>query len=735
LNSVTRRLLITSCYFSTYAVVINVELRRQDRIGPIDTGEVMAQVLVQIERNNLRSIFTQAPAAIAVVRGPDLRYELSNPLHQLLVGGKTVGKTVRETFPEPHVHSVVALMQQAYRSGEPVVIEELPVTLPATANREARQAFISGVLQPLRDSRGQIDGVMVFTYEVTELVVARTRVEQAEERLRLALDAGNVGSWEFRPSNGALECDATFKALFGFAPEASPGPHEITEAIHPEDRERVRKAVVEALQGARGGEYAIECRTGGTAGRRERWISARGRTFFDEAGRAVRFLGTGIDITRERNALERNKFLARAGTVLASSLDYRPTLAQVARLAVPQMADCCTARLIDEKGEIEFFEVIHVDPAKVPIARALRGRASADRDGLTILARVIQTGKPVFVPEMTDHLLDDPGKSPAGDDAAESHPSGCSAAAPAGDDAGLDEEHRRALRALGLCSVMLVPLLGRERVLGTFGFFYAESGRRYAEEDLASAEELARRAAMAIENSMLYGAAQTAIQRRDDFLSVASHELKTPVATLLLQIEGLLCDLERGPFGGDEVCLRLEKSLTQIHRLSNFVNDLLDVARASSGHLRLCRAQMDLTELVRDVVMRFRENAIHTGVPIEIRARVPAVGSWDADRLDQVLTNLLSNALKFAPGQPIAVEVECLSDRVRVGVCDRGPGIAPDDRQRIFDRFEQTRTADGAGGIGLGLWIAREIVRGHGGEITVESEPGQGAAFWVELPR
>jgi len=600
-------------------------------------------------------------------------------------------------------------------------------------------------LQPLRDSRGQIDGVMVFTYDVTELVVARTRVEQAEERLRLALDAGNVGSWEYRPSSGALECDATFKALFGLGPEANPGPPEITQAIHPEDRERVRHAVVEALQGARGGEYAIEYRTGGTEGRRERWISARGRTFFDEAGRAVRFLGTGIDITRERNALERNKFLARAGTVLASSLDYRPTLAQVARLAVPQMADCCTARLLDEKGEIEFFEVVHINPSKVPLVRALRGRTSADADGFTILARVIQTGKPVFIPEVTDHLLDDPGKfhacgcsTPSGvPQWLAAAPSGSQrlAAAPAGDDAGWDAEDRRSLRELGLCSVMLVPLLGRERVLGTFGLFYAESGRRYTEEDLASAEELARRAAMAIENSMLYGAAQTAIQRRDDFLSVASHELKTPVATLLLQIEGLLCDLERGPFGGDDVRLRLEKTLAQIHRLSNFVNDLLDVARASSGHLRVCRAQMDLTALVHEVVMRFRENAVRAGAPIEIRARGPAVGSWDADRLDQVLTNLLSNALKFAPGRPIAVEVECLSDRVKVGVRDRGPGIAPDDRQRIFDRFEQTRTAEGAGGIGLGLWIAREIVRGHGGEITVESEPGQGAAFWVELPR
>jgi signal transduction histidine kinase len=144
---------------------------------------------------------------------------------------------------------------------------------------------------------------------------------------------------------------------------------------------------------------------------------------------------------------------------------------------------------------------------------------------------------------------------------------------------------------------------------------------------------------------------------------------------------------------------------------------------------------MDLTGLVRDVVTRFRENAIYAGAHIEIRARGPAVGSWDADRLDQVLTNLLSNALKFAPGLPIVVEVESLGDRVRVGVRDRGPGIDADDRQRIFDRFEQTRTAEGAGGIGLGLWIARAIVRGHGGEITVESEPGQGAVFWVELPR
>ena len=297
-----------------------------------------------------------------------------------------------------------------------------------------------------------------------------------------------------------------------------------------------------------------------------------------------------------------------------------------------------------------------------------------------------------------------------------------------------DERHLRLLRELELRSVIVMPLLGRERVIGAVGFFHAGSGRRYSKEDVAFAEELARRAAIAVDNARLYRAAQSAIQRRDDFLSVASHELKTPVSTLLLQIEGFMCELDQGRAQRRRAANSARQEPRADHRLSRLVDDLLDVSRASSGHLELAKANIDLAELAQAVITRFRDAARRVGSRIQLTAAGRTSGRWDANRLEQVLTNLLSNALKFAPGKPIDVVIENRAAAWLLGICDRGPGVAPEDRQRIFDRFERTRTAEGVGGIGLGLWIAKQIVRAHGGDIRVDGTPGEGASFWVDLP-
>src|SRR5262249_19442681 len=146
-----------------------------------------------------------------VVRGADLRFELSNPRYQALAGGRQLlGRTLREAFPEPEALGIVTQIEKAYRSGEPVVAEEMPfVSFPRAGDADVRSAIISGVMQPLRDFQGRVDGVVIFAHEVTELVAARSRVAAAEERLRLALDASDLGSWEYDPKSDFLSCDAT----------------------------------------------------------------------------------------------------------------------------------------------------------------------------------------------------------------------------------------------------------------------------------------------------------------------------------------------------------------------------------------------------------------------------------------------------------------------------------------------------------------------------------------------
>jgi PAS domain S-box-containing protein len=221
---------------------------------------------------------------------------------------------------------------------------------------------------------------------------------------------------------------------------------------------------------------------------------------------------------------------------------------------------------------------------------------------------------------------------------------------------------------------------------------------------------------------------------KDEFLSAASHELRTPLATLRLQAQTLSRALSSGRADEPAVRGKLGKIEAQLDRLEALVNTLLDVSRVVAGRLELAPEQLDLAQLARDAVLRFEEAATGSGTELVLRAR-PAVGRWDRTRLEQVLTNLLQNALRFAPGKPVEISVGERDGRVVLAVRDHGPGIAPESRARIFERFERAAEARSLGGLGLGLWITRQIVEAHGGSISVESAGGAGAVFTVTLPR
>jgi signal transduction histidine kinase len=274
-------------------------------------------------------------------------------------------------------------------------------------------------------------------------------------------------------------------------------------------------------------------------------------------------------------------------------------------------------------------------------------------------------------------------------------------------------------------------MVTRERTIGLLSFVSATSGRNYDEADLAMARDLAHRAAIAIDNSRLYRAAQRAVALRDEFLSIASHELRTPLTSLLLQLQTLsrlMVDEE------PKVTNKLDKAIQQTRRLEKLIENLLDVSRIISGRLTLEIEAVDAAELVRDVAERFTDEAARAECPISVELAASPLGHWDRVRLEQVMTNLLSNAVRYAPGGPIEVRVEADDGVARLTIADHGIGIAPEALGRIFGRFE--RAADGPhyGGLGLGLYITRSIVEAHGGQIRVQSQLGQGSRFIVELP-
>lgn len=230
---------------------------------------------------------------------------------------------------------------------------------------------------------------------------------------------------------------------------------------------------------------------------------------------------------------------------------------------------------------------------------------------------------------------------------------------------------------------------------------------------------------------------QEAVQVRDEFLSIASHELRTPLTPLKLQIDGLVRQVKNKTFFSlsEERILRLAKTSERaITRLSVLIDNLLDISRINSGRLQLNYEEVDLVSVVREVMERHESDIAAAGAIIEFKAPDVLSGAVDRIRFEQVITNLLSNALKFGKGKPIEISLSKTSDRVLIGFKDKGIGISSKDQMRIFERFERVLSSENIGGLGLGLYISQQIVHAHGGSIRLESVEGQGSKFIVELP-
>lgn len=237
------------------------------------------------------------------------------------------------------------------------------------------------------------------------------------------------------------------------------------------------------------------------------------------------------------------------------------------------------------------------------------------------------------------------------------------------------------------------------------------------------------------ENAILAQNAQQAVRVRDDFLSIASHELRTPLTPLQIQLQRI----SRSCAASEVIPLPrlsalIQSSERQVQRLTTLVDNLLDVTRIATDRLTLCLEQLDLEELVSEVATRFSDQLARAGCTLEFERSGPVVGRWDPMRIDQVVSNLLSNAAKYAAGSPVEVLVSAVGSNATIAVNDRGIGIPPDRLNQIFGRFERAVPARSFGGLGLGLYIAREIVKAHGGSIEATSRAGAGATFTVTLP-
>lgn len=399
------------------------------------------------------------------------------------------------------------------------------------------------------------------------------------------------------------------------------------------------------------------------------------------------------DITQRIRREERQRFLARAGADLTASLEVEPTLVMACHVGVPFLADCVLVDLVEPGGEVRRRCSVHEDAARARLLHAMEGRFPDAPTAPFPVADVLATGTPVFNAE--------PARG------------------------GLGE-------SLGVRAFAVLPLRARDRVFGALTLVATEANRAWDEEEVELVRAFADRVAIALDNAILYRDSRRASQARDEILGVVSHDLRNPLSAISMCARVLAEHAPDDPTAREELARGILDASALMHRL---IQDLLDVATIESGHLRVDRDDADATAVARRALAMVAESAAERGIVVEanLPERLPC--RVDALRLEQVLANLLGNAVKFTDrGGCVTFDAEAIDGGCRFVVSDTGIGIPPDSLPHIFDRHWHSRRAGRKAGSGLGLAIAKGIVDAHGGALEVTSSVGVGTRIVLHVP-
>jgi PAS domain S-box-containing protein len=553
-------------------------------------------------------------------------------------------------------------------------------------------------------------GVVVTSRDVTETFEAEERLRLSEIRYRELANAMPQIVWTAR-ADGTVDYFNDRWYEYTGVERDDRDADQAADHVHPDDVQPARDLWRVAIRD--GTPYQTETRYRDRNGDYH-WFLCRALPIRGDDGTIVRWYGTSTDIDEQkRNEAElaedraTAEFLTRANDLFAQSLDYETTLASLASMVVPVIAEWCAVDMIED-GRIRRLAVAHEDPAKIALAYDFQQRFPVTLEDKGGIANIVRTGKIEWIAQITDDMLTAGVANP---------------------------EQLAILRQLELRSYIGAPIVIRGEVVGVLTLIGGSSRAPFDERDVWMASELTQRAANAIENARLYAAAVDANRVKDEFLATLSHELRTPLTAIL----GWARILRMGGLDEESLRIAIETIESSATAQSALIDDILDVSRIMAGKFKLELADVDVRDVIHNAVASMRPAAEAKGVAIDVSLpNTPMEVHGDANRLQQIVWNLVSNAVKFTgTAGHVIVRVARSGEEVVISVMDTGRGIPAEFLPHVFERFRQfdSSTTRQFGGLGLGLSIVRHLAELHGGSVSAASAgEGRGATFTVRLP-
>jgi PAS domain S-box-containing protein len=727
----------------------------------------------EILTKQLSDLFMQAPVGFCVAKGNDHVIELANKEFLRLTGrdNNIIGKPITEVFPEIDAQGYLSLLNKILINKETIFLKENPAVILKNGVKEI--VYINIVFQPYLDGDDAV-GILSILTDVTDHVLARKKIEESEERLRLATETTKLGTWEFLPQTGELTWSDECKRIYKFPLDKEVDFDLFSDHIYPEDKDFALTEINKAMDPAGSGRYDIEYRILKYTDKSVRWIRAQGKVFFNEEKKPARFIGTVLDITDAKSKEETvriNEERLRLAVESGRLGTYELDIPNSSIIFSPRLAELFGLNPAEKRTHKDLRNALH--PEDVHIRDEAHEKAK-ETGSLFYEARVIWPDKSIHWIRLNGNVVYDKAGN-----ALRTYGTAL--------DITEEKETERILKEseekYRLIADAVPHMVWEVELDGTISYI----NKQWADYSGLSLEELnhggwskvlhPEDAEMvgkgwmdAFANKKTYvgecriknpdggyswftlktvpikndkddvelwiGTAtdihdkKIAEQQKDEFISIASHELKTPV-TSIKGFTQILFEKE----GNNEAADLLSRMDNQVNKLTKLIIDLLDATKIENGQLKFAKENFDFNELVMEV----SEEMQRTTESHEIKANLTdtKMVSGDRNRIGQVIINLVSNAIKYSPNaKEVIITSTVEKNNIKLCVKDFGIGIPEEKIANVFDRFfrvggDKQYTFPG---LGLGLFISSEIIKRHNGKITVQSTLKKGSTFCFTLP-